>query len=1079
MVRLILIMTAMFFSGLAAFGQRINYSGKNVKLENVFKELEKQSGYTFFYKTEAMRQIPKINVEIKNATIVQALEICLKNLPLTYTILEKTVVITFKSQTLLKNDSSNKSVMSGKVTDDQDNAIAGATVLFKNTKYATTTDWQGDFSLLVPRTNEGEIEVSSVGYITREMNFSLSDSDIVIRLKSNVSELDQVQVIGYGQTSRRFSTGDISSMNAATIAQQPVTNVLQAMENRMPGVNIVPRSGMPGSSYDISIQGTNSIGISNNPLYIVDGVPYPPGKISLLNYAVFGGNTLNYLDISSIESVSVLKDADATAIYGSRGANGVLLITTKRGKPGDMKLNVDAYTGFSEVATAAKFLSTPQYLQLRNEAHANDHTPVSSYDVDINGKWDTTRSTNWQHVFQGNPASLTRMHAGLSGGSQNTQYYIGGGYQRQTSVQLENGHDEMASMQFNVNTTSLNNKFNIFISSNFSQYTSTILPYDFSSTFYNMPPDAPPLYKPDGTLNIDSFARNPLLNAELKHKATINNLINNARISWHISKDLDFLITLGYAGLWSEQFLGTPVSYYTVSTGKTASSDFANYKNNTFIAEPQLLYKKKIGRGFLNSLLGATYQENISELRYVTASGFSSDALIGDLAAASKVESKLYRYSKYKYNAVFGRLNYNWKQKYIVDLNGRYDGSSRFGPDTQFHFFGSVGLAWIFSDEKWIREKLPFISFGKLRASYGTTGNDGLPDYEYLDTYDPTFLFMGVRGLYPSGLFNPDLAWELTKKTELGLDLGMFDDRILIHASYYRNRSNNMLLGGPVSSVTGFTNIYVNTPVTIGNNGWELELSTINIRRSHFTWTSGFNITIPQNKLISYPGLAISPYKDVLVEGQSINVAKVFRYAGVNEQNGLYQFYDRNGQITQNPDPVTDKTGVVNIGRKYYGALDNRLAYKNISLDFVFSFVNQYGPTSFSQVNGFLPGSGLVAMTPDFLSRWQKPGDKTNMQRMVSPATIQQLSDIVKIAQTARSSARAYGNASFIRLQNVSLSYECPQHWTKKMHIDNLKCFIQAQNLLTFTGYKTFDPETMNSLLPPLRTIAVGFSLTL
>ena len=416
--------------------------------------------------------------------------------------------------------------------------------------------------------------------------------------------------------------------------------------------------------------------------------------------------------------------------------------------------------------------------------------------------------------------------------------------------------------------------------------------------------------------------------------------------------------------------------------------------------------------------------------------------------------------------------------QWIVNLTARRDGSSRFGSNNEFHNFGSAAAAWIFSQTKLLRKMLPLISFGKLSASYGTTGNDQIGDYKYLSVYGATNVpttYQGVSGLLPTGLSNPYLQWEETRKMRAALNIGLVKDRVLVSAAYFRNRSSNQLLTYALPLITGFTNITRNFPATVQNSGWEFTLNTINFRTRAFNWSSAVNFTIPQNKLVAFSGLANSSYASSLIIGQPVTLLKAYRFLGTNPSTGIFQFADAHGNPTPTPNSTTDQTILENSSPRFYGGIQNSFSYRGLQLDVFVQFVKQTSSNYYGTI-GYFPGvfssSGPIGNQPSFvLARWQKPGDISVIQRF-STQPLQ--------SGNARSSSAAWSDGSYARLKNISLSYQIPDSWKKKVHLQACRIYAQAQNLLTFTKFTGLDPETPSSFtLPPLRVITVGLQIGL
>jgi hypothetical protein len=440
--------------------------------------------------------------------------------------------------------------------------------------------------------------------------------------------------------------------------------------------------------------------------------------------------------------------------------------------------------------------------------------------------------------------------------------------------------------------------------------------------------------------------------------------------------------------------------------------------------------------------------------------------LMKNIAAAAQVGNGTNYYTQYRYQALFGRINYDYKSRYIINLTGRRDGSSRFGPGRQFAFFKAVGAAWIFSNEAFVRNALPFLSYGKLKVSYGTTGNDQIGDYQFLDSYATSSEYNGVVGLSPDRLYNPNFAWEENRKFELGVELGAIDDRVLMSLSYYRNRSDNQLVGQPLAPTTGFASIQVNFPAVVENTGVEIELNSSNISNPVLTWTTTFNFTIPHNELISFPNIENYPeYERLYVVGEPLTIVKLYHYTGIDPVTGLHTVADVNGDGTFD---FQDRQIPKLRGRRYFGGLQNRLTFRGFQLDLLFQYVNQQG-YDYIQTTGLAPGT--IANQPvAVLDRWQREGDKASFQRYTTTGS----------GLTAFGTLYAYSDAqvtdaSFLRLKNLSLSYEFSDNVLKRVKVARIRLYVQAQNVVTFTQYKGLEPEFPGRpQLPALRTFTIG-----
>jgi hypothetical protein len=432
----------------------------------------------------------------------------------------------------------------------------------------------------------------------------------------------------------------------------------------------------------------------------------------------------------------------------------------------------------------------------------------------------------------------------------------------------------------------------------------------------------------------------------------------------------------------------------------------------------------------------------------------------------------------YKYDAIFARLNYRFQDKYILDLTARRDGSSRFGDANKQHTFYAAGAAWLFRDEEIVKNNLTWLSTGKLRMSYGTTGNDQIADYTYqslLDIYPVDVPYQGGTSIYPTSISNPYLQWEETRKLNVGTNLGFLKDRIQLDVNYFRNRSSNQLIAYILPSTTGFTGITKNFDATVQNSGIEILLNFSPIRAKNFNWQSSLNFTNPKNKLIAFPNLATSSYAYKYIIGQPINIVQAYKFAGVNPTTGLYQFINSKGETVSSVDATTDRTVLIDPNPKWYGGFSNSFQYKGFQLDFLIQAVKQMAPNyRFGRYPGV--GSAVLGNEPiGVLDRWTKPGDEASQQMFSA-----NLSKTLTPALRAKNSDAAYSDASYVRLKNVSLSYTLPTEWLKKARISSARLYMQGQNLITITNFIGTDPETKAIFyLPPLRMYTIGVQVSL
>jgi hypothetical protein len=490
------------------------------------------------------------------------------------------------------------------------------------------------------------------------------------------------------------------------------------------------------------------------------------------------------------------------------------------------------------------------------------------------------------------------------------------------------------------------------------------------------------------------------------------------------------------------------------------------------VIEPQLEYRKDIGQGELTVLVGSTWQDRTHVYDALWGRGYTNDDLLKSKSAAARLYVVDAQNNQYRYNAVFGRVGFTWANKYLFNFTARRDGSSRFGSDRQFANFGALGAAWIFSRENFLKDHA-ILSFGKLRASYGTAGSDNIGDYQYLDTYSSTaFPFQGAASITPTALANPDYAWEVTKKFECALELAFFNDGLQFTGSWYRNTTSNQLLEYPVPAVTGFTSVRQNSPASVRNYGVEFELSSVNLRSRRFYWNTSFNLTIPRNKLVSYPMIEQSADANRLKVGEPVNIAKRYLYDGVDPETGIYTYndVDQSGSLS-----LVDRQAVIDRGRRYYGGLQNTFSYKGWELDLFVQFVKQKG-NDYSYSLFWSPPGTLSNQPALVMDRWQKRGDDTDIQRFTSSFD----TDVANLYEFAKySGENTIVDASYIRLQSVSLSWSLPPKVARKLAVEGGKVYVQGQNLWTLTDYVGFDPAAPGFYdMPPLRSYVLGIQLT-
>jgi len=1079
----ILIVSLSLLASVHSQAQTVSLKLNQSSLENAFNAIQQQTGYFFVFTRQQVKKARPVTAQFSGLPIKEALDICFKNQPLYYAINNKHIVVKYLATDSRQRDSAKAIVITGRVANTEGAALAGVTVQVVGKNVVTATNTNGIFTIhdaSLPLL----LEFTHVSYETGSISVSGSGF-IEISLAPRVNNLDETLVIAYGTTTKRLATGNVGKITAEQIASQPVLNPVAAMQGRIPGLVVTQTSGVSGAALKVEIRGRTSLDASisgNDPLFIVDGVPFAPGNNNFnqlrsaannpTNSDVGGMSPLAYINPADIESVEVLKDADATAIYGSRGANGVVLITTKKGKSGNLTVTADVYYGQSEVNRSAPMLNTRQYLALRREAFANDTvTPTVNLAPDLL-VWDTTRYTDFRKLLIGGTAAMTNARLALSGGTAQTNFLFNGGWRRETSVYPGELSNNIISGQFGINHKTKNEKLHFALQTMYNTGTNNLISRDLS-VYLPLPPNLPALKDNEGNLNWanDGFDyTNPLAELLRVYETENDNLSTNLSLNYNFTPSLALKIAGGYNLFQSNEKSLHPLASVNPVSGSLAFAEYGNAKAKSWIMEPQLSYQKKIKHHKIMALLGITWQQQDNHSNRITAQDYTSDLLLGSVAAAPTVyASNTSR--RYRYNALFGRLSYNFKDKYLANLSGRRDASSRFGPGNRIGNFGAVGGAWLFSKEQWF--SVNAINYGKLRMSYGITGNDQVGDYRYLDNWrNVALVYEGIVGLQPSQLYNPDYSWENNKKWEASLDVGLWKEAVLMSATYFINRSSNRLLNYTLPVQTGFASVLQNWNATVENKGWELSLSAKSSRKPKLGWSLDFNLTIPENKLVSFPGLALSSYRTVFVEGQSLSVIRAYRYLGVNPQTGIYQFRDKDSNNVLNS---LDYEVVGKTDPRFYGGLNIGLSYKSLQLAVLVEFRSQLGRNILATQSTDIPGYSMDNQSTFALDRW--PLNKANP--LYQRATVRAGTDPYRAAVINLPMSEAiFSDASFVRGKNISLAYNFKLARNSKKI--GGKFYINGQNIFTITRYKGADPENQSLyMLPPLRTIVAGIQINL
>ncbi|MBT1686209.1 SusC/RagA family TonB-linked outer membrane protein, partial [Dawidia soli] len=753
---------------------------RRASMMDVMREVQMQAGFMFVFQPLLVEQHVDLYLPEGTRTVQQFLDTVLLYTPIGFEERGRNIII-FRKLTIF--------TIQGRVTDSQTGEpLPLVSIAVKDENKGTVTDADGNYTIKVIK---GDILIFSyAGRVPRRFKIESGDQ---LNVTLDALILDVVTInTGYYTVPHAEAVGNISTVLATEFKRAPVSNPVQALQGRVAGAFIEQTSGIPGSGYTIRIRGRNSLREEgNSPLYIIDGVPYP--SVTLSSSLVGGdilprSSPLNAIDPANIERIDVLKDADATAIYGSRGANGVVLITTKRATHEGPGAEARFYRGIGQVGHRMKLLNSAQWLTMRHEAFRNDNVMPNAGNARDLILWDTTRNTDWQDKLIGGTAHITNASLSVYGGEKHTQFLLAGDYRKETTVFPGSFDYIRASTLFNLKHGSQDGRFQLSLTPHYT-YEKTILPVsDLTAQAIALPPVAPALYTEDGELNWENETwTNPLFNTVQTYEGKTSNFILNNTASYQIFPGFFARASLGYNAIGRDEMRLEPIRSYSpsqIANGITGTHIYARNRLTTWIAEPQLDYAMTTRNARVNVLIGATHQHSVQQGETVAAMGYTSDVVIRDPASAASFVQYESVNQAYKYAALFGRINYIWGKRYILNVTARRDGSSRFAKGSQFANFGAIGAGWIFSNESFLEKWDEVLSFGKLRFSYGTTGSDQIGDYGYLGLYGPATWGYDGSSIIAVRPENPGYSWELNKKMEAGLGLAFLKNRIQLDMSY-------------------------------------------------------------------------------------------------------------------------------------------------------------------------------------------------------------------------------------------------------------------------------------------------------
>lgn len=975
--------------------------------------------------------------------------------------------------------------LSGKIIDNRSKVpLQGATVQMKGTTHTVATDKNGNFKFITAQRVPLVYVISYVGYKTIELPIS-EYGHVLIALQESDEQLSDVVVVGYGEQSRKTVTSAVSTIAPNKITNVPAAGLDQLLQGQAGGVLATANTSVPGSKVFLRIRGTTSINASNDPLYIVDGVFI--NNRTLQSITTGGQQTSPIADLNpaDIESIEVLKDANATAIYGSRGANGVILITTKHGKLNSKsKINIGYYYGVSEARKFWPTLTGQQEAILQNETWANDGKPFATRPFRPKAEGglglpeEQITVNRIGLVFQSAPTH--NLDASFTGGDEKTTYYVGGNFFKQEAIVKPDGFQRITA-KVNLDHQ-LRQQLKIGVSVNGVSTSRKMSPNNnvpygaVNGALYT--PTYFPLYNADGSYARPSLFENPVAAiSEIKFDAKGTRGIGNIYGEYAVLPGLKFKTSwsIDFSENKEDNYFNSKMQQGQAPINGTATS--ALTRNVTLINEQIITYNTTFAnKHSINAIVGNTVQKESFENTSVTGTGFPTDQFSRIASAAVQTgSSSITNASLLSY---FSRVSYSYKRKYTLDVDLRADASSRFGAEHQWGYFPAAGFSWRAGQEEFIKN-LKVFSELKFKASYGSTGNqNGIPDFAAKGLWSGGNTYQDVSGITPFQLPNPDLRWETTKQLNLGIEFGLFKNRLTAEFNYYNKQTTDLLLQLPVPSQLGFSSIFANAGA-MSNKGIELTLNGEIIRSKNFSWNSSFNISTNRNNVekLDIPILK-SGGQGIIKEGSPLYSFYVHKQLGVNPKTGdvLFDDVNKDGKLSD-----ADLQIVGNAWPSYFGSFSNEFTlFKNIDVRaFIYYSIGNkiWNNTRYRMGHG---GSrnGVFAMQQEQLGRWQKDGDITDVPRLT--ATGNNASIIP---------SRFMEDGSFIRFRNISVGYTLPKELLKHAKISSLRVYLMATNLFTITKYKGVDPEVNTvanddnvlgydqAIAPQPRTIQAGFNI--
>ena len=982
--------------------------------------------------------------------------------------------------------------VSGRVTSaSEPNGLPGVSVIVKGSSQGAITDLDGKFTLEAP--TNATLVFSFVGYKSQEVIATGGPINVVLEEESKI--LGEVVVMGYSSVEKRDITGAIATVKTDNIRKLSINGIDQGLQGMAPGVQVTQSSGTPGGGVKVHIRGPSSISASNTPLYIVDGIPVGTGRLGGRSFGGQNDNALSLINPNDIETITILKDASAVALYGSRGSNGVVVITTKQGKSGKSRITVDVQRGIIDPVHTLDLLNSKQLLELQREAVTNSGGNPDALGL-IPGVTDAV-DTDWQNEVL-RTGIMQQYQLTASGGTETSRYYISASYREEEGVQLNNKFQRLGTtINFeNRVTEKLNLGTNITLSRGFNKRVKgdNFLDGVFSGAIKSLPYDTP--YDENGSLVgpasplYPAFPNfNPVGQALLPRFNTVSiKILGNINANYQINKDLKFnaKVALDFNDITDDQYESsqTAIGGFLPSVGGQGYGVFSASNGSTVISFATLSYNKAIGeKQTISAVAGSELLQNSSGAGSVQGRIFPSDDFTYIASAGIVDQGSSIKVPKHSIISFFGEVRYNYTERFLLTASFRADGSSNFGPNNKFGYFPALSAGWRISNEKFFKSNL--ITDLKLRASFGFTGNERIAAFEYLATWGPS-TYNGSAGVVPNNTDNPNIKWESKREINAGVDMALWNGRVQTSVDAYYNKSFDLLLTRPYPLTTGFGGIVDNVG-DMENKGLEFTATSVNIDSKALQWNTTVNLSKNINKILfladsiplysGYSGEGVDA-TNVIRVGESLGTFWGLNYLGVDPATGdaIYQDRNNDGAITND-----DAMVIGHAQPDLIGGITNSFIYKGFDLSFFFQFSLGNKVLNFTKATLVNMGADLESnQSVEALRRWRKPGDITDVPRYEFGSSKNNLH-----------SNRLLEDGSYLRLKNFNVGYNLPSRITNKIMLEQLRVYLSATNLWTYTKYTGSDPEvsTLDGstaaqgidffTLPQVRTISVGLTATL